>query len=68
MYDLNILAELNEIQRRLDTLRSQIYNEHVIMQQELEERLELGLTGNDAIEHFNNWMKRYDMNHLIIEI
>ena len=33
---------------------------------ELQERLRLGLEGKAAIEHYNAWMKRYHMEHLII--
>ena len=40
------------------TMESQVWRA------ELEERQRLGLHGEAAIEHYNEWMERYGMHHL----
>lgn len=41
--------------------------EEQVYRAEQEERYRLGLHGADAIRHYNEWMKRYDMEHLMIK-
>ena len=70
----------NQIKQRMDTLNKLMSIEQQVIDigkkmqletkvcgAELEERLRLGLTGKAAIEHYNAWMKRYHMEHLIVE-
>lgn len=61
------LKKLKGIEKQLKELNSTINREGMVYQQELEERLRLGLTGEAAINHYNEWMVRYGMNHLIVK-
>lgn len=58
--------ELNRIERRLLELGLEMRSEARICKQELEERLELGLTGDAAIQHYNDYMEKHEMYHLMI--
>ncbi len=58
---------LQRLEHELDAMGRYIRYEDKIYREELEERLRLGLTGNEAIEHYNAWMLRYGLNHLIIK-
>lgn len=64
---MDILNELKSIEHDAIALGAAIRNEGKVCREELEERLRLGLTGKAAIEHYNAWMKRYHMEHLIVE-
>jgi hypothetical protein len=44
-----------------------IRNEGRVWQEELEERKRLGLQGDAAIKHYNEWMQRYGMEHLMVK-
>ena len=44
-----------------------IRNEALVYRQELAERERLGLTGTAAIAHYNEWMQRYGMEHLMVK-
>ena len=74
------LCTRNQIKQRMDTLNKLMSIEQQVIDigkkmqleakvcgAELEERLRLGLEGKAAIEHYNAWMKRYHMEHLIVE-
>lgn len=58
--------ELERIERRLFELNNEMRSEALICRQELEERLELGLTGDAAIQHYNDYMEKHEMYHLMI--
>lgn len=61
------LMKLKGIEKRLKELNSTMNMESRVFQMELEDRLRLGLTGEAAINHYNEWMVRYGMNHLIVK-
>lgn len=44
-----------------------IRNEGKVYQAELEERQRLGLQGDAAIKHYNEWMQRNGMEHLMVK-
>ena len=45
----------------------QIRNEAAVARQELADRQRKGLTGDAAIAHYNEWMQRYGMEHLMVK-
>lgn len=61
-----ITDELKRIYRETNALGCSIRNEGRVYQAELEERLRLGLHGEEAIRHYNEWMQRNDMRHLMV--
>ena len=58
------LNQLEEIARQMDTIGDDMSREDAVYKAELADRLRLGLTGDDAIHHYNEWMKREGMGHL----
>ena len=54
------------IEQQVIDIGKQMQLETKVCGAELQERLRLGLEGKAAIEHYNAWMKRYHMEHLII--
>jgi len=46
----------------------QIRNEAAVARQELADRQRKGLTGDAAIAHYNEWMQRYGMEHLMVKV
>lgn len=58
------LAELCEATERLSRDMAQAED---VYKQELAERLRLGLRGDDAVRHYNNWMKAQGMARLAID-
>lgn len=61
------LNTLKDIERRANDLGKAIRNEGRVCQAELEERQRLGLHGDAAIRHYNEWMQRYGMEHLMVK-
>lgn len=61
------MKELNNILRKLNEINNQMRKEEIVFQAELKEREKLGLTGNDAIKHYNDWMKKCNMEYLIVK-
>ena len=66
MTDKEVLKELKGIAKKLEDLNVQMNYEAKVYAAEREERERLGLTGDAAIEHYNEWMKRHGMEHLIV--
>lgn len=64
---MDILNELKRIEHDAIALGAAIRNEGKVCREELQERLRLGLEGKAAIEHYNAWMLRNGLNHLIVE-
>lgn len=58
--------KLKDILTRLDDLDSAINREGRAQRAELEERLRLGLTGDAAIKHYNDFMSNLGLDHLIV--
>ena len=45
----------------------QMRKEAAVARQELADRQRKGLTGGAAIAHYNEWMQRYGMEHLMVK-
>ena len=58
------MKELENIADKLDTLHNQINDEERVWAEELSDRQRLGLTGDAAVKHYNEWMDRHGMSHL----
>ena len=63
---MDTLDRLMSIVQQVIDIGKQMQLETKVCGMELQERLRLGLEGKAAIEHYNAWMKRYHMEHLII--
>lgn len=63
---MDTLDRLMSIEQQVIDIGKQMQLETKVCGMELQERLRLGLEGKAAIEHYNAWMKRYHMEHLII--
>ena len=63
----NILSELKEIERKSLELNKQINEEGRVYAAELRDRKEKNLTGDAAIQHYNEWMQRNGMVHLMLK-
>lgn len=61
------LKTLQRIEQDTINLGEIIREEGRVARAELEERQRLGLHGNAAIRHYNEWMKRHGMVHLMVE-
>ena len=57
---------LREIESQMETIGENIRREGQVYKAELEERQRLGLHGDAAIRHYNEWMQRYGMEHLMV--
>ena len=62
-----VLNTLKRIEQDAESLGMAIRNESRVYQKELEERLRMGLHGDAAIKHYNEWMKRNGMEHLMVK-
>ena len=63
----NVASKLKEIERRSLELNKQINEEGRVYAAELRDRQAKGLTGDAAILHYNEWMQRNDMEHLMLK-
>lgn len=60
------LAKLMALEAEAIAMGKQIRNEAAVTRQELADRQRKGLTGDAAIAHYNEWMQRYGMEHLMV--
>ena len=60
------LAKLMALEAEAIAMGKQIKNEAAVARQELADRQRKGLTGDAAIAHYNEWMQRYGMEHLMV--
>lgn len=58
------MEALGKVLEKLELLGDTIRKEGLVYEAELEERRKLGLSGPEAIEHYNSWMERFNMSHL----
>ena len=58
---------LQEIESQMEAIGENIRKEEQVYCAELEERQRLGLHGEAAIKHYNEWMKKYGMEHLMVK-
>ena len=61
------VERLQKIENQMDTIGENIRKEGQVYRAELEERQRLGLHGEAAIKHYNEWMKKYGMEHLMVK-
>jgi hypothetical protein len=61
-----ILLSLQRIAVSLEKIGRDIRHEEQVYKAELEDRLSKGLTGDDAIQHYNDWMEAAGQSHLKI--
>jgi len=60
----NSLKQLESIAKSLDELNRQMNEEEKVWAEELADRQRLGLKGDEAIKHYNEWMDQHGMGHL----
>jgi len=60
-------SKLILIEAKARSMESQIRRETAVARQELADRQRKGLTGDAAIAHYNEWMQRYGMEHLMVK-
>lgn len=63
----NPLDECKRIERELRELGRQLREEHRVAAAELADRLRLGLTGDAAVRHYNDWMMLNGLPHLVVD-
>ncbi len=61
------VERLQKIENQMETIGENIRKEGQVYRAELEERQRLGLHGEAAIKHYNEWMKKYGMGHLMVK-
>ena len=66
MSEEKILKNLKDILKQLNDLNAQMNKDAKVFAAEQEERERLGLTGDAAVEHYNEWMKRHGMERLMV--
>jgi len=64
----NTLSKLADIERRMNNIGQEMKRENQVYMQEQNERIRLGLTGDDAVRHYNEWMEHEGMGHLKAEL
>jgi hypothetical protein len=64
----NTLSKLADIERRMNNIGQEMKRENQVYMKERNERLRLGLTGDDAVRHYNEWMEREGMGHLKVKL
>ena len=63
----DLLTKLMVIETKGRSMGMQMRREAVVARQELADRQHKGLTGDAAIAHYNEWMHRYGMDHLMVK-
>ena len=61
------VERLQKIENQMETIGENIRKEGQVYRAGLEERQRLGLHGEAAIKHYNEWMKKYGMEHLMVK-
>lgn len=61
------VERLQKIENQMEAIGENIRKEGQVYRAELEERQRLGLHGEAAIKHYNEWMKKYGMEHLMVK-
>lgn len=62
-----LLTELQQIAKNMDELGSTMHQEEQVFKAELLDRLAKGLDGDAAIKHYNEWMEKAGMRHLMVK-
>lgn len=61
------LTELRRIERRMYEMERQMRHEHWVCAAELADRLRKGLTGDEAVKHYNDWMTLHGLSYLTVD-
>lgn len=67
MKEGKLLLKLKGIEARLNEIERQINYEGFVCAMELDDRLDKGLTGEAATAHYNAWMAKYNLKHLMLK-
>lgn len=62
------LKKLQEIADGLEDINRQMNEEAKIQAEELADRKRLGLEGEAAIVHYNQWMDKHGLSHLKVNL
>lgn len=62
----NIWKRLRALEEAQLELSRKMREEEMIQAAELRDRLALGLTGAQAIDHYNDWMMLHGLQHLVV--
>lgn len=62
----DLLTKLIVIETKGRSMGMLMRREAAVARQELADRQRLGLTGDAAIAHYNEWLQRYGMEHLMV--
>ena len=62
-----LLTELQQVAKNMDELGSTMHQEEQVYKDELADRLAKGLQGDAAIGHYNEWMGKAGMRHLMVK-
>lgn len=68
MNNSEFFFKLREISRKLHKLQCNMLRETKVQNKELEDRLKKQLTREKAIKHYNEWMKKEHLEHLMIKL
>lgn len=63
---MDFFNDLLQINEKVENLGKSLWFETLVCKLELEDRLRLNLKGEDEISHYNDWMLKYNLPHLII--
>ena len=61
------IKKLSTIEQELRSMELQMEKEAAVASQELADRQQKGLNGDAAIAHYNEWMKSYGMEYLMVK-
>lgn len=67
MVDSRLINRLIVIDQTGRSMGMQMRKEAAVARQELADRQCKGYTGDAAIAHYNEWMQRYGMEHLMVK-
>lgn len=60
----DILTQLQQISNQLDCIGRDMREEERVYAAELKDRLAKGITGDAAVQHYNEWMDKAGMSYL----
>lgn len=63
----NTYNRMKKIEQDSALLSESMRREQSVLREEQEERRRMGLHGDAAVEHYNEWMHRYGMDHLMVK-
>lgn len=63
----NLRNSIMAIETALESMSVDIRDESAVYKAELADRLRKGLEGKEAIAHYNEWMRRYHMDYLMVK-